>query len=415
MTDSTLSSFGFGEMIQGQVAIFSFLFSTMLYWGPFVLGYFGWKMWLYYRRAEWVSKMDWVMLEVRVPKEVNKTPLAMEVVLSSLYQSSRGVWWDWYWKGRVRDYFTLEMVSIEGAVRFFIRTAKVYKNLIEAAVYAQYPDVEIHEVPDYTKYVDYRGKEGEWDLFGAEFKFTKPDPYPIKTYVDYGLDREGTKEIFKTDPLSSVVEVLGSMGAGEQFWLQINVQVADDRFHSHGTWFGKHDWRKEGEALIKKLSKIDEKPPEGTFAMPMFKLTEGEREVIKAVERSISKMGFDCGIRAIYLAKRDQFRGSSIKALLGILRVFNTRHLNGFAPTHSTGFDFPWQDWNQTRATHLKEHMFHAYKRRSYFYPPHKSTPITLNSEELATIFHFPGSVTTTPTFGRVESKKGEPPVNLPR
>ena len=131
MTDSTLSSFGFGEMIQGQVAIFSFLFSTMLYWGPFVLGYFGWKMWLYYRRAEWVSKMDWVMLEVRVPKEVNKTPLAMEVVLSSLYQSSRGVWWDWYWKGRVRDYFTIEMVSIEGDIHFFIRTRPFVRKNIE--------------------------------------------------------------------------------------------------------------------------------------------------------------------------------------------------------------------------------------------------------------------------------------------
>ncbi len=34
--------------------------------------------------------------------------------------------------------------------------------------------------------------------------------------------------------------------------------------------------------------------------------------------------------------------------------------------------------------------------------------------EELATIFHFPGKVATTPTLGRIPSKRAEPPSNLP-
>jgi hypothetical protein len=39
-----------------------------------------------------------------------------------------------------------------------------------------------------------------------------------------------------------------------------------------------------------------------------------------------------------------------------------------------------------------------------------------LNTEELATIFHFPIKVTglVAPTMTRVESKKGGPPPNLP-
>ena len=37
-----------------------------------------------------------------------------------------------------------------------------------------------------------------------------------------------------------------------------------------------------------------------------------------------------------------------------------------------------------------------------------------MNIEELATIYHFPGDIASTPTLSRVEAKKGEPPANLP-
>jgi len=40
--------------------------------------------------------------------------------------------------------------------------------------------------------------------------------------------------------------------------------------------------------------------------------------------------------------------------------------------------------------------------------------PYILTTEELATIYHFPGSVSTTPNLNRVPSKKAEAPSNLP-
>ncbi len=39
-------------------------------------------------------------------------------------------------------------------------------------------------------------------IWGCEFKFTKGDGYPIKTYVDYGLDKD-PKEEYKVDPLGA--------------------------------------------------------------------------------------------------------------------------------------------------------------------------------------------------------------------
>jgi hypothetical protein len=37
-----------------------------------------------------------------------------------------------------------------------------------------------------------------------------------------------------------------------------------------------------------------------------------------------------------------------------------------------------------------------------------------LNTEELATLYHFPGQVAATPSFKRISSTKAEAPTNLP-
>ena len=58
--------------------------------------------------------------------------------------------------------------------------------------------------------------------------------------------------------------------------------------------------------------------------------------------------------------------------------------------------------------------MFDAYVKRGAFYAPFTRKLFVLNTEELATIYHFPGSVAKTPTISRIESKKGEPPTALP-
>ena len=55
-----------------------------------------------------------------------------------------------------------------------------------------------------------------------------------------------------------------------------------------------------------------------------------------------------------------------------------------------------------------------AYRRRGYFHAPYYSKPLILNTEELATVYHFPGSVAGTPTIERIPSKRAEAPSNLP-
>jgi hypothetical protein len=60
-------------------------------------------------------------------------------------------------------FFSLEIASLEGDVKFFIRTQKKFVQLIQNNFYSQYPNIEITEAEDYvTKiYYDHRSpKDG---------------------------------------------------------------------------------------------------------------------------------------------------------------------------------------------------------------------------------------------------------------
>jgi len=95
------------------------------------------------------------------------------------------------------------------------------------------------------------------------------------------------------------------------------------------------------------------------------------------------------------------------------MKQYSTQNMNGFK-SKSTSVDYFFK---KTRESIKKRRMLRAYQQRSYFYIPYRHNRrqfFVLNSEALATIFHFPGRVAETPTLSRIEAKRGEPPVNLP-
>jgi hypothetical protein len=62
----------------------------------------------------------------------------------------------------------------------------------------------------------------------------------------------------------------------------------------------------------------------------------------------------------------------------------------------------------------MKERELDEYKRRVLSPQSTSYGPSVMTTEELATIYHFPGKVATTPTLGRIPSKRAEAPANLP-
>ncbi|HWC57588.1 MAG TPA: hypothetical protein VG621_01385 [Candidatus Paceibacterota bacterium] len=405
-----------------------------------VVAKLAWNLWLSYIQTEFLRSVKWVLLEIRPPKDVFKSPAAMELVLNSLYQTGgTGNWYDKYWKGNLRNCFSLEIASLEGRIHFYIRTSEKFRKLIESQIYAQYPQAEVVSVTDYTKEIPGFTKGGPIALWGCNFELTnKEEVYPIKTYVDYGLDRAvgSLEEEERIDPITSMLEFMGSIGVGEYIWFQIIIRAATNRFvikGKEGNEEAGKAWTDRVKQVIKDFNEglVEyEKDAEGKKKkVGSRRATKGEQQVIEAIERNANKLGFDSGIRAVYVTRSEHFDANRISGLTGMLRQYSAADYNSFKPANTTSFDFPWQDLLGNKIVKKKARMLGGYKARGYFYGkfsfkkigkyfthPNQSggKPFILSTEELATLYHLPGRVVETPTFVRIESKRGEPPANLP-
>lgn len=403
------------EIWEGLRLGLHYLYIGLPIWLPAVFLISAFRAWLYYRRIQTWRKEGHVLLEIRLPKEILKSPAAMEIVLGAFFQGGgETTWIDRIWKGQTRPWFSLELVSTEGKVRFFIWTKPKFRNVIESAIYSQYPGVEIYEAEDYTKPFYYDPLKTE--IWGSQFILTGADPVPIKTYVDYGMV-ENPKEEFKIDPMTPILEFLGSLTSGQNIWIQIIIRAHKKR--RLADVFGEKEdaWKQEAEKQVKDiLEKMKASKEEGGFPRIPTKV---EADTIGAIQRSVTKLPFDTTIRAIYITEKDKFNPNLIGGVAGGFKQFGSANLNGFKPAGWMNiFDYPWQEWFNAKEK-LKPKVLEEYKLRRFFFSPFQgkkfyTQPFVLNTEELATIFHFPGAVAGTPTLPRVESKKSEAPPNLP-
>jgi len=411
--------FGGKLLLINFAAFFDVLYEWSPIWAPIIFGYIFAKLWMRYIRSDFVLKAETMLLEIKIPKETMKSPLAMEIFFTSLYQTGAATFKELYWYGKVRAWFSLELVSLGGQVKFFIWTQKKFRNLIEAQLYAQYPNIAIQEAEDYMSSVPHEPDPVNLPMWATYFKFIKSNVYPIKTYVDYGLN-EDPKEEFKIDPMTSVLEYLGSMRKGEQVWIQIIIQAhRKTSLKNDAALFPKSDWKAKVRSEVEKIreeSVIKTKKDSEFPGMP--NPTKGQQNTIAALERSVSKWPFETAIRGCYISTRETFNPIGITGLIGTFRQYSSNDdVNGFKLGWFTDFDYPWQDFRRKRRTFAEKEMIEAFKLRSFFQPPFKyfeQMPLILNTEELATIYHFPGSVAATPTFERIPSKRSEAPANLP-
>lgn len=392
-----------------------------------------WTGWLEYIRNVYDSKVEFALLAIDIPKNNEQSPKAVEHIFSHMSVIQKhGTLYERYIQGFSQPAFSLEIVSIEGYIQFLIRTPVKFRDLTEAAVYAQYPDAEITEVEDYIdsvpKPLEYPNKD--FEMWGAELKMTNKDVYPIKTYPFF----EHTLSQAFLDPMASFLEILSRFGPGEQLWFQVVITPAE----SH--------WRERGVAMINKLiGKGEKKHGADWFYFPrvvsqglfesftasiipstgeghsekkekewpslMQHLSPDQRSTVEAIGMKISKIGFTSKIRVIYTARKEVFHGSKGNdGVIGALKQYNTLDLNGFAVDKKTRTKVHYINVKR-RVLWRKRRILWGYRYRSL---KRGRNRFILNTEELATIFHFPVMTVRAPFVQKIDTKKSQPPAKLP-
>lgn len=385
------------------------------------------NMWLWWKQILFKNKMEWTLLEIVPPREVRKSPKAMEQILTTLYslKNAPGDFFEKWIDGEVTKWFSLEITSSGGEIHFFIRTPTNFKNIIEANFYAHYPDSEIFVVDDYVNRLPQTTKglyESGLEIFGSELLLDKNDAYPIRTYAEF----EAIEDEQKIDPISGLLENLGKLKKGENFWLQIIIRPADSK------------WKEKGVKLIEELrtkQTMKIKTAEGKTVEAPIGLTPGQTNVIKAIENNISKPGFDTVMRVLYIAPKTIYSHTfANKGLAGILNQYSSMNLNSFK--HNGEVRTSELKWHKYPFFNLKERLegrkqriLKRYIERSF---PEElaigrllsidpsnfnffSKSFVLNTEELATIYHLPYYfVLTAPYIRQLPSKKTGPPAGLP-
>lgn len=398
-------------------------------WGPFLFQYRFWKI------NEWLKKQKSVSLEIILPKEVLKPIRAMESVISGIgaviYKPPD--WWETWVDGEVQLSAHLELVSIDGNPHFYIRIPAGARQAVETTIYAQFPEAEVKIVEDYTKTVPQNIPNKDWDLFGSDYKLLRDDPYPIKTYPEFETEHE-TKEEKRIDPIAALMEAFARMEPGEQFWVQISIEpLGDDPPNSTNLSDFVNKAKKlrdklamrpekvvktkpiiQGVAEILLQGKTEEKMKEKEMFPPEMRLTPGERDVVAAIENKISKPLYKTNMRFIYLGPKKIWVKGNFRYIFTFFNQFMTVNRNGLIPVGKTITKIH-KSWFlplnllQKRRQYLRcRKLFKNYVRRNSPYFPRPGGTFVLNTEEIASLFHFPGkTVVPTPSVSRVEAKKG--------
>ncbi len=415
-------------------------------WVVFLIGFFYvlWKMYFSEIKHQFIHNIEWEFLHIKVPKENRVSTLAVESVFAQMHAlQSNPTTVQKYTEGASQPWYSLEIVSLGGKINFILRIPKKIRHVVEAAFYAQYPNIEISEINDYMENFEYDPeKTTDVDIWGTEVLLTEDFTLPIKTYKDF---EHPTSEEKIIDPLGPLFETLALIQPYEFMGVQmLLLPVADD------------EWKSASDKKVKDLIG-EEMPHETTFTGTLLKpldafaklsyremvlgggghghgadekvqknnwmsMTDTEKERVGLVERKAGKAGYKTKIRWLYVAPKDKFDATKKSMLPGAYRHFSTPQSNKLKPDvkktwtgveHKISPDLekPYIDYLVNKR---KRRIFHGYKDRD----THLGNPMfVLNTEEIATLYHFPITTETTgvpSAVERVESKRSQAPANLP-
>ncbi|PIU33393.1 hypothetical protein COT04_00285 [Candidatus Shapirobacteria bacterium CG07_land_8_20_14_0_80_39_12] len=322
----------------------------------FILGYILLIWWRNHDREK--KSLEYVLLQVAVPFDNEIKIDVAEQMFASLNAIKKGGFLSFL---KLQPHLSFEIVAKHEDIRFYVSVPRDLKDMVEKQINGVYPDAEILEVPEYNLFSENgRVAFAELELKESRYK-------PIKVFKD-----------LPSDPLSSITTALAKMGPEEGAAIQILISPADGQ------------WRSEGRSYITGVKKAESDPKKAKFKV--------DAKTLEAIENKCGKPGFKAVIRIVVSAQSQQLADSHLSNLKSVFEQFSS-DLNRFGKKKIW-----WKAGFMVDFIYRYQPLFSLRGYRT-----------VLNSEELATIFHFPNKQVETPHLYWLYSKRAPAPIKIPK
>ncbi len=263
-----------------------------------------------------------------------------------------------------QDILTFEYIAHDSEIFFYITCSKDYKKLLEKQINGFYPDAIVEETKEVNIFENRKA-------FATSYLNTKRIfPYPIKTY-----------QKLESDPINNITNAFSKLEEDQSAAIQILVKPIDDDWqsksakisstmmHSKNSGFNLNPLKLIGfffEMFFQNESSDDKSPWDNTSSA----LTQ---ERAKTVDEKWDKTGYEVIIRIITTWNKQSDTEIELKNVISSFTQFSHPDFNKFAPT----------------IYHSQKILIKNYIYR-YFSKPFWLKKMILNTEELASLFHFP-------------------------
>lgn len=299
--------------------------------------------------------LDFVTLLVTLPKNNEIKVDAAEQMFAGLYSMKKDGFWQFL---QPEEVIGFEIVGMKEDIAFYVTCHKDVRDLVEKQINGAYPSASITEADE----VNIFNETGR--VAFAAVQLDKANFYPIKTYKD-----------LPTDGLSLITSAMSKMGDGEGATLQILLRPESGRWQNQGARHNQKEKKKESD------------PDKASYSH--------DPKEVEAINNKVGKSGFRVSIRVVVSAQNPITAQSHLNNIIGAFSQFSSTY-NHFKKSFL-----------------VLKHLFMV--DFIYRYMPFLNAhTIILNTEELATIMHFPNKTVETHHIRVLTAKNAPAPSKIP-
>lgn len=296
-----------------------------------------------------------------------------------------------------QPHLTFEMVAKDKEIVFYLSCPKDLESLVEKQILSFYPQAQVEPSDEFKIF-----QKGD-KISTAQVLLEKSFIYPIKTYQQ-----------LESESLNALTNALSKLGEGSRAGVQILIRPVADAWRTKCLQAAKTIQQGKGVSSASTGGKIftsffnflseifksfstPSKPTNLPSQTPPSSLpptlTPAQEEQVKKISEKASKVGFQTQIKVVTTAKTEEEANLNLQNILNAFSQYTAPSLNSFKPYSSSH-----------KVKFVQNFILRAFTGSANI----------LNTEELASIFHFPNQYVETPGIRWLLSKRAAAPANIP-